>query len=60
MKRWGKEARTGLPESSSGLTAASGVLGVHREPSDLPLGLPGCGLMIQSSLETSHSTAPRL
>lgn len=38
VKRRGKEARGGLPGSSSGLAAASGFLEVHRELRDLPLG----------------------
>lgn len=43
VKRWSKEAGAGLLVSFSGLAAASGFLRVHREPPDLPLGLPDCG-----------------
>lgn len=61
VKSWDKEAEARLPGASSGLAAASGFLGVHRDP---PLGLSGWGegpkgQSTQSSQETSHSAAPR-
>lgn len=64
VKSWDKEAGARLPGASSGLAAASGFLGVHREPPGPPLGLSGWGegpkgQSTQSSQETSRSAAPR-
>lgn len=64
VKSWDKEAGARLPGAFSGLAAASGFLGVHREPPGPPLGLSGWGegpkgQSTQSSQETSCSAAPR-
>lgn len=64
VKSWDKEAGARLPGAFSGLGAAPGFLGVHREPPGPPLGLSGWGegpkgQSTQSSQETSCSAAPR-